>query len=45
MKQEGYGYAIIGAASDKNSRFYTTVARATIIENSTPGVYASILNV
>ncbi|MCI0709130.1 MAG: GNAT family N-acetyltransferase [Chloroflexi bacterium] len=45
MKQDGYGYAIIGAASDENSRFYKAVARATIIENSTPGVYAGILNV
>ena len=45
MKQEGYGYAIIGAVSDENSKFYKTVARATIIENSTPGIYAGILNV
>lgn len=45
MKQEGYGYAIIGAANDENSKFYTTVARATVIENLTPGVYAGTLNV
>lgn len=43
MKQEGYGYAIIGAANDNNVHFYKTVARATAIENSTPGVYTGIL--
>jgi ribosomal protein S18 acetylase RimI-like enzyme len=43
MKQEDYGYAIIGAANDGNADFYKSVARATVIENSTPGVYSGIL--
>lgn len=37
MREEGYGYAIIGAVGP--SEFYEKICGATIIEGSTPGVY------
>ncbi len=37
MKANGYAYAIIGRVSSTN--FYSKVAKATIIEGSSPGIY------
>lgn len=39
MKEEGYGYAIIGWCEEKNKLFYEKSADAIIIPNSFPGVY------
>lgn len=44
MKQVGYGYAVIGLASEENKDFYRHVARATVIEHSTPGIYNGLLH-
>ena len=41
MREEGYGYAIIGWASQ--IEFYRRVAGATLIEASEPGIYAGRL--
>jgi GNAT superfamily N-acetyltransferase len=41
MREEGYGYAIIGWASE--IEFYRRVAGATVIESSEPGIYAGRL--
>jgi GNAT superfamily N-acetyltransferase len=41
MYEQGYGYAIIGAAGPTD--FYTKCVGATIIENSSPGVYRGML--
>jgi GNAT superfamily N-acetyltransferase len=41
MREEGYGYAIIGWAS--HIEFYRRVVGATIIESSEPGIYAGRL--
>lgn len=41
MLQVGYGYAIIGAVGPAD--FYTRVAGATVIPDSTPGVYRGLL--
>lgn len=41
MRYEGYGYAIIGGVGP--IEFYQKVAGATIIEDSTPGMYRGML--
>ena len=41
MKQQGYGYAIIGDVGP--SAFYERAVGATAIPNSEPGVYAGLL--
>ncbi len=41
MWNEGYGYAIIGGVGP--AEFYSKACGATLIENSTPGVYAGML--
>lgn len=41
LRMEGYGYAIIGGVGP--AEFYARVAGATIIEDSTPGLYAGLL--
>jgi GNAT superfamily N-acetyltransferase len=41
MLQIGYGYAIIGAVGPAD--FYTRVAGATVIPDSTPGMYRGLL--
>ena len=41
MRAEGYGYAIIGGVGP--IEFYQKVVGATVIEDSTPGVYAGML--
>ncbi len=41
MYEQGYGYAIIGAAGPTD--FYTKCVGATIIENSSPGIYRGLL--
>ncbi len=41
MRMQGYGYAIIGAAGPTD--FYTKCVGATIIEDSSPGVYRGLL--
>jgi predicted GNAT family acetyltransferase len=44
MKEEGYGYAIIGWTDDA-IEFYKKAVRATVIENSTPGIYKRMINI
>lgn len=41
MRDEGYGYAIIGDVSSEE--WYAKIARATVIEDSEPGIYAGML--
>ena len=41
MREQGYGYGIIGAAGPTD--FYTKCVGATIIENSSPGIYRGML--
>ncbi len=41
MRWEGYGYAIIGAVGPTD--FYSKNVGATIIEDSTPGIYKDLL--
>ncbi len=41
MWHEGYGYAIIGGIGP--AEFYSKAVGATIIENSTPGIYSGML--
>lgn len=41
LKEEGYGYAIIGSVGPAD--FYTKVCGATVIEGSTPGIYKDFL--
>lgn len=41
MLQKGYGYAIIGGVGPVD--FYTHHARATVIPDSTPGIYKGLL--
>ena len=41
MKQDGYGYAIIGWAGPVD--FYARMCGASVIENSSPGVYRGLL--
>ncbi|MBD7970222.1 GNAT family N-acetyltransferase [Paenibacillus gallinarum] len=42
MKQEGYGYAIIGGAGP--TQFYAKTTGATVIEGSVPGMYKGMLS-
>ncbi|MFW6271218.1 MAG: GNAT family N-acetyltransferase [Bacillota bacterium] len=42
MKDEGYAYAIIGAAGPTG--FYQKVCNAEIIKNSSPGIYKNMLS-
>ena len=41
MRQEGYGYAVIGGVGPKD--FYAKVAGAVEIPDSTPGIYRDLL--
>nr|MDD6335398.1 GNAT family N-acetyltransferase [bacterium] len=41
MREEGYGYAVIGGAGPVD--FYQKVCGATVIEGSEPGIYAGML--
>jgi GNAT superfamily N-acetyltransferase len=41
MAAEGYGYAIIGGVSESGLGFYRNVVGATVIADSTPGIYPS----
>lgn len=41
MRDEGYGYAIIGSAGPVD--FYNKVAGATVIEGSIPGIYKDLI--
>lgn len=41
MRQHGYGYAIVGGAADP--AFYTRVAGAIPIPDSSPGIYAGLI--
>ena len=43
MKVQGYGYAIIGSASDGVADFYRKTVGATVIEDSSPGIYRGML--
>ena len=40
MRDEGYGYAVIGSAGPTD--FYSKVCGATVIENSVPGIYKEL---
>lgn len=41
MKEEGYAYGIIGDAGPKD--YYSKIVGASIIEDSTPGIYKGLL--
>ena len=41
MRAEGYGYAIIGAVGP--AEFYTRIVGATLIDDSSPGIYRGML--
>lgn len=41
LRDEGYGYAIIGSVGPKE--FYQKTCGATVIEGSDPGVYSSLI--
>lgn len=41
MRDEGYGYAIIGGVGP--AEFYSKMLGATIIEDSTPGIYKELI--
>ena len=43
MKVQGYGYAIIGSASDGVADFYRKTVSASVIEDSSPGIYKGML--
>ncbi|MDP5272873.1 GNAT family N-acetyltransferase [Chengkuizengella axinellae] len=43
MREEGYGYAIIGAV-DEAADFYKKTVHAVEIENSSPGVYERLIS-
>ena len=43
MRVQGYGYAVIGAASDGVADFYRKTVGATVIEDSSPGIYKGML--
>ncbi|MEM1392880.1 MAG: GNAT family N-acetyltransferase [Cyanobacteria bacterium P01_D01_bin.116] len=43
MKVQGYGYAIIGGASEGVADFYRKTVGATVIEDSSPGIYKGML--
>ncbi len=42
MRDEGYGYAIIGGAGPVD--FYKKIANAIVIEDSVPGIYKELLD-
>lgn len=43
LKNEGYAYAIIGAAGEDVIEFYEKVAGAKVIEDSSPGIYSRMI--
>ncbi|NBI29689.1 GNAT family N-acetyltransferase [Chengkuizengella marina] len=43
MREEGYGYAIIGAVADA-AGFYEKIVNAIAIENSSPGIYERLID-
>ena len=43
LKSDGYAYAVIGPAEDSTA-FYAKTVGATLIENSYPGVYRSLIS-
>ncbi len=42
MRDEGYGYAIVGSAGPVD--FYKKIANAIVIEDSVPGIYKELLD-
>ena len=44
MWDNEYGYAIIGWVKDDTINFYQTTASATIIPDSSPGIYKRLVN-
>lgn len=44
MREEGYGYAIIGCVDDAQT-FYKKTVNAMIIEDSFPGIYGRTVNI
>jgi GNAT superfamily N-acetyltransferase len=43
MWEEGYGYAIIGWPARRAMGFYEKTAKATVIEDSSPGIYSRLV--
>ncbi len=43
MRSQGYGYAIVGSASDAVADFYRKTVGATVIKDSSPGIYKGML--
>jgi len=43
LRNEGYGYAIIGGAGEDVIPFYEKVAGAKVIEDSFPGIYSRMI--
>ena len=43
MREEGYGYGVIGWSSDRNAPFYSKCSNAVEIPDSFPGVYRNAL--
>ncbi|MDY3286450.1 MAG: GNAT family N-acetyltransferase, partial [Eubacteriales bacterium] len=41
MREDGYGYAIIGSAGPVD--YYRKVCGATVIEGSSPGIYSDLI--
>jgi hypothetical protein len=41
MRALGYGYAVIGSAGPME--YYSKIVGATVIEDSTPGIYKGML--
>jgi hypothetical protein len=44
MWENGYGYAIIGWTNDAID-FYKKTVQATVIENSSPGIYGRMIDI
>lgn len=44
MREEGYGYAIIGWSAEKNGVFYRRACGAVEIPDSFPGIYKNLLS-
>ena len=45
MREDGYGYAIIGGVGEEALKFYSQTVNAIPIEGSAPGIYKSMIGV
>lgn len=43
MRNDGYGYAVIGWVEEDTAEFYKKTVGATVIEDSFPGVYSNLI--